>query len=181
MQTTPTIRVTRFAQLEPGDLFILRRQHERYVGLMVRDSAENGQTFLLPIGPSLPRFMTYPSLTVDPGTTVISFGKDYILSLPTDPAAWEDEPPPASVTAIAVTDAGVFLRCNFLPHRDQFRACYVDLTDGEICIRGTGTSAAYAEPLGIRAYATRWELLTTTTPPRSILNYPFNASEGATG
>jgi len=169
----PSLRVTRFAQLEPGDLFILRRREERYVGLTVHDATEEGQKLLLPIGPTLPNFMTYPTLISDPGATVISFGKDYTARLPIGPGAWEDDEPPAAVTAIAVAEDGVFLRCNFSNHPHHFQACYVDLKDGEICATGRGRGAVYARPNGIRAFATHWDFITIEEPARSILTYPF--------
>jgi hypothetical protein len=174
MQSNPPLRVTRFAQLSPGDLFILRRRDERYVGLVVHDSTEDGQTLLLPIGPTLPSFMTWPTLTEDhPGATVISFGADYAARLPVDPAGWEDEEPPAAVTALVVAEGATFLRCNFSPRPGQFQACYVNLADGEICTSGGGRGGFYVRPSGIRAYATRWELSTTERPARTILSYPF--------
>lgn len=178
MKATPPLRVARLAQLSAGDLFMMPVQDGGHVGLVVHERADN-QTLMLPIGPTLPRSLTYPTLVNPGGATVISFDKDFVVQLPADVSAWQVDEPPPEVTALAVTDAGTFLRCNFSPRERHFQACYVGLADGEICVAGTGPSAAFVPPKGIKAYAVRWSVLTTEDPPRTILAYPFAAPNTA--
>lgn len=174
MQTTPPLRATRFAQLSPGDLFILQSCEASCVALVVEDDTQSEpQRLALPIGPTLPRYLTYPIPMPDLGVTVTSFGPDFCLQWPTEPDAWSEEEPPIAVTAMALADHGPFLRCNFSNLPNHFQACFVDLTTGKICSEGKGASGRYIRPPGTRAYATRWAFLTLERRPRTILSYPF--------
>jgi hypothetical protein len=179
VRTSPKLRASRFAQIKPGELFILVRRSQRYVGLKAHDctcaAGDEGEHLLLPIGPSLPDGMTFPTLINDPAATVVSFGQDYIVRLPTGPGDWFDDEPPEAVFALALTEDSIFLRCNFSPVPGHFRACYVNLSDGEICGVGSGSNAHYIAPPGIKAYATRWELETDENPRRTVLSYPFTS------
>jgi len=180
MQTTPPLRAARFAQLTPGDLFICESRDTRWIALVAEDNTQSEpQRLVLPIGPTLPQYMTYPTLMQDFGFTATSYGHDFCLQWPIEPCAWSEEEPPVAVTAMALTENAAFLRCNFSPQPNHFQACFVDLATGKICSDGKGASGRYIRPPGTRAFASRWALLTLEKPPRTILSYPFAPGQAA--
>jgi hypothetical protein len=169
MQPTPKLRVARFAELKPGELFVYEARRVSHVALAVRNSAQD-EMLILPLGPTLPEYMTYPTLFNDPGTTVVSFGKDFALRLPVAPDAWSSEAPSPEVNAVALNKDGAFLRCNFSTHPRDFQPCYVDLTTGDVVVNQPGHAARFVKPPGILAYATSWSLTTLEDPARVILD-----------
>ena len=169
MQATPKLQATRFAQLKAGELFIYEMGRTRHVALAVRNSAQD-EMLVLPLGPTLPAFMTYPTLFNDPGMTVVSFGKDFALRWPVAPDAWTSEAPTPEVTAMALNKDGAFLRCNFSPRPADFQACFIDLATGQVVVNQPGHAARFVKPPGILAYATSWSFTTFEDPRRVILD-----------
>ena len=169
---TPTLTATRFAQLQPGELFLCRHGAGATVALVACDPTDENRKLILPLGPRLPAGMASPTLVDDPGTTVVSFGRAFTVRLPTDPEAWQDQEPDAAVTPMVLTGNSLFLRCNCDTRVGVFRPCFVDLGDGRIVVQGVGRPGQFSAPPGIRAYALRWELVTTEPKPRMILAYP---------
>jgi hypothetical protein len=174
VKITPSLKVRRSAKLNAGDLFLFGGPGARWVGIAVHDGIEDNG-LLLPIGPTLPGPMKFPTLLDDRGATVISFGSDYVVQLPTDPSAWSVEDPPVETSSLAITEESVFLRCNYAREPDQFSPCFVDLANGEICISGKGRGAAFTRPGGISAFTTQWSFLTAEDSPRKIIGHPFSA------
>jgi hypothetical protein len=91
MKILPTLIVTQFAQLEPGDLFVFPYGEGACVALKVRESDED--MLMVPLGPVFPDGLTHPSLVSAPSATVISFGKEYTLRLPSHAGGWRASPP----------------------------------------------------------------------------------------
>jgi hypothetical protein len=52
MKVSPSVVVTRFAQLAPGDLFMVPSAEEACVAMKVRDP--DGDSLMLPLGPAFP-------------------------------------------------------------------------------------------------------------------------------
>jgi len=168
MLIAPQLAVTRFAQLRPGDLFIYPYGEDAFVALKVM--APDGDMLFMPMGPGFPDGLTYPRLLHEPAATVISFGKDYILRLPTRPKSWRSEPPPAETHCIVMAEDGAYVRASFVPEKMGYRACYVALGSGTIATDGSST---YSAPRGHMSFALEWEMLTQEAKPRQILAYPW--------
>jgi hypothetical protein len=171
MLLAPGLAVTRFAQLQPGDLFILPYEEGGFVALKV--SAPDGDMLMVPIGPSFPDGLPYPCLVAEPASTVISLGKKYALRLPTRPEGWRLAPPGPQIHCIAVTEEGAFVRASFVPPEDGYKPCYIALETGAIVTAGSGRLQPYVAPRGPLAFAVEWELLTQEAKPQRILACPW--------
>ena len=163
------LNVTRFSQTEPGDLFMFPHSDGLSIAMTVTDPANDGEKLVVILGPDFPRGMIGPSLMTPPGTTVMSFGKEYTISLPCEVEGWLMNVPSDDVSCLIFTDQGkIFIRANYrLP--DRFRPCYIDMQNGEI--HTDKFMREYIMPRGDRAFAVKWELMTTEKKPRTILSY----------
>jgi hypothetical protein len=96
--------------------------------------------------------------------TVVSFGQNYEVQLPTSPKFWSDIPPAKDCHCIVLAGETIFFRVNSAGRPDEFRACYV---------APTGGSVLEMQPKGILAYALAWEIVTpgTQTNSQSIVKY----------
>jgi len=171
MEVVTKPKVTRFAQLQPGDLFIFQHPAGTSVAVKATDPVSDGDPLAVVVGPSFPVGPARPMLYNPSQTTVVSFGKDYTIRLPSSADGWRTNEPPAEADFIVVTDAGgVFLRANFRAPA-AFSPCYVDMSSGEILCNKAGRQ--YIEPREIKAFALAWELLTNEQKPRPIFSYPI--------
>ena len=173
MEITPDLKVTRFAQLAPGDLFICPHGDVAFVAMVAKDPTEDGEKVMVPLGPVFPDGVNGPSLVRRARTTVIAFGKEYALRLPTHARGWRANEPASDISCILVTENGAYLRANFRPpQHGEFSACYIDIATGLVQTTGTGPQQQFAPPRGLAAFAVAWEIVTTEKEPRMILAYP---------
>ncbi len=124
---------------------------------------------VVPLGPFFPDGLNCPSLIGEPAATVLSYGKEYTLQLPTRPEGWSITAPAPETHCMVLTEEGAFVRANFGPQGQGYRPCYIAMATGTIVQHGM----AYVEPRGHKAYALEWELLTREAEPRRILAYPW--------
>ena len=168
MEVIGKLKVTRFAQTEPGDLLMYTARDGLFPAMTVTDPTNDGDRLVVIIGADFPQGMKYPSLMTPSATTVISFGKDYTLRLPSRVKGWVTAEPPDNVNCLVLADDGrLFLRANYGP-LEEFRPCYIDMDSGEI--QTDRDARRYVVPAGIRAFAVEWDLLTIEKEPRSILS-----------
>jgi len=156
MEVSPKLVVTRFAQLDAGDLFMYRLRGDACVGMVVEDPTANGERLQLPLGPTFPQGITGPTVLIAEAVTVVSFGKDFHLRLPVHPGGWVDAEPPSDRHCVVVGSTGIYLRANRSPIQfggDKFRPCYIDMATGLINITGSGAFGEFAVPSGAKAYA----------------------------
>ena len=100
MQRIPKVRIDRFAQLDPGDVFVYPRSGGSCLALKALDDEANGEQLILPLGPTYPPSTGGPRLIVPEGFTVISYGKDYTLRLPSATDAWSHRAPAVTRPAL---------------------------------------------------------------------------------
>ena len=165
----------RFAKLEPADLFLFFDESGAFFALLATDPTQNGERYIAPFSAVLSQHRG-PTLMVPKNSTVISFGKEYSLRLPSDASGWRVERPSDDVPCILITDDGRrYLRVNPVPNYlggiDQ-PACYVDMKSGVINAYGSGIFQQIVQPAGIIAFAVKWEILTTEKEPRLIITQP---------
>ena len=172
MQIDPRIKVARFAQLEPGDLFIYPHADGSCISMHVVDPTRDGDVVMLVLGPDFPRGMEGPGLLQAPTATVISFGKDYVLRLPSSAQVWKTALPASDIHCIAVTPEKVYIRANYDGGQQPFQPCYIDMEAGRVHATEAGPFGRPSPPPGAPAFALEWELVTIGSKPRAILSYP---------
>jgi hypothetical protein len=168
METTPKVRIDRFAQLSPGDLFIFAHENGMCVAIKVVDPANDDDMLVIPLGSTFPTNITCPTLMSEQTMTVIAFEKDYALRLPSQANGWCVDAPPPDKHCFAVTERGIYLRTNFAPTGNPFQACYVDIKSGAVLSNGR----QYILPIKPLVYAIEWGFFTNEKDPRVILSYP---------
>jgi hypothetical protein len=168
MKAVPSLRITRFAQLKSGDLFLWRYEDQACVAMVAVDPTQDGDKRAIVLGPKFPTGSIGPTLVSPRGTTAIFFDNEYVIRLPVHASGWLDVTPPQDVCCILVTEQGAYFRVNSIRSRDEFRPCYVNVATGLIC----ASDFAYREPGGVPAFAVHWEIATDESEPRIILAYP---------
>jgi hypothetical protein len=170
MEISMKPKITRFSQTSPGDLFMFSHREGLSIALTASDPTTDYEKIPAVLGPSFPQGKTGPSIIQIPGSTLISFEKNYELRLPSDPSGWSIEEPPAETHCLVVANPGnVFLRCDFSRYGDS-QFCFVNVETGEI--EANQSRGSFIRPSGYLAFAIRWQILTTETEPRSILSFP---------
>lgn len=168
LKIEPKLRLCEFEELSPGDLFIYFHDNGSCVALKVEDPTQNGEKLIVPFGPAFPRSLNGPNLLQGRQENVISFGKDYVLRLPSYAEGWSRSEPSANVPCILKTSDSSFLRTNFSPRIEEFLPCYIDMSTGLIHSDTGRLQDQFTRPRGVRAVAVDWELMTTERKPRLI-------------
>jgi hypothetical protein len=174
MEFTPNARSSRFAQLDPGDLFIVRDDTGSYVALAVKDpnSVKNPNAtdkMVLLLGPASPTVPHVPALTNLPQQTpVVSFGKDYKVRLPCNATAWLSTEPPVEDQCVVLADDKLCIRARF-GNGVRLSRCYVSVEDGILLLDGAGR---FAGPGVDCAYTLDWAFLTNERHAREIISSP---------
>jgi hypothetical protein len=158
MKTTPKITVTRFEQLKSGDLFIWLDEDERCIALKAENPEMNGEKLIVPLGPKFPREVGGPRLLKWAATTVISFGQNYEIELPTAPECWLPTHPKQAQNCLLIAEDAIFFRANSSPRPDEFEPCYIRATNGVV---------NFTRPPGIFAFVVGWKIVTTISVPVS--------------
>lgn len=173
MKITPPLKVTRFAKLAPGTLFICLHSAGTWLAIVAEDPTRNGEKTGMLLGPDIPtEFVGLPLIDLS-SNTVISFELEYELRLPISAAGWRNSPPAPSEHCLLVlqSDDGPhpYWRANCRTGLGQFKDCYVDSVSGQIV---AGRMHEYTQPAGVGAYAIEWGLWTIEAEPREILRSP---------
>jgi len=179
MKITPELKVTRFAQLKPGELFLYFHDDGASVGLAAKNPVQFGDMSIVSLGPKF--LPTVGGPTIDspqnsPGyrSALLSYGSDYVLRLPVSSQAWRSGTPGADLPCIAVAQEDIYIRANCVPPGQEFRPCYVAVKEGKIL--GSSESRKYFE-LRDPLFALEWQIVTTEEKPRTILSCPFAKPE----
>jgi len=179
---TPNFKATRFSQLKAGDLFLFPDQSGFAVALAAADPVE-GEIVMITLGPAPEKA---GRLTTGPQENVLSLGNDYELRLPSHPAGWSVEAPPADRLCFVLSSHGPepsgqtpYLRAMFGATQTGFRFCYLDVKTGRILAFASQWPSPYVTPGGICGFAVEWSLLTKETKPRVILSYPAPHGAGS--
>lgn len=174
MRTTPNLKATRFAQLDPGDLFLYCSDAGFSVAMAVLEPID-GDKLVLSLGPIFPANLPGPSVqSPGPVRDVLSYGKEYVLMLPCEPQGWTSTEPPPDKHSIVIGAQGVYIRANFALSGMPFHPCYVGLPEGKIITSNSGgIRPQFTKPGGALTHALNWKIVTTEPDPRSILSYPF--------
>jgi hypothetical protein len=149
MKLVPHLTAARFEQLKPGELFIALEGDRTCLALTAQDPEKDNAKLIVLLGPKFPEGIKGPHVVGWAAISVVSFGADYELRLPLEPASWSDAEPGPSMSCALLADGAPFFRANFSPTENQVRACYVKAADGTIF---------YRRPPGIHAFALSYEI-----------------------
>jgi hypothetical protein len=174
MDSTPKLKIDRFAQLHPGELFLFEYGNARCVGLVAEYRDPDPQNLLLPLGPIFPGNDPGPRL-MSGHFAAVSFGRDFTIRLPVDPKNWTDKEPDRDCNCLTLSENGLYFRANGNPDPDgRFVPCFLNAANGVVeVIQGSLPPGRFTRPAGTLAFALAWEILTTEAKPRTILKYPF--------
>jgi hypothetical protein len=143
MKVDPSLKSDRFAQLKPGDLFIHPLRGNPSFAMKVVDPSMDGDTYVLPLGPTFPNDPRQPRLYDERGVTTASFGKDFIFQLSVRPSAWSVELPDEKYFCAALAGEAAYLRVNYDQHHaNRYLVRWVKLADG-VLHENIGSVAAF--------------------------------------
>ncbi len=165
MDIIPSARVLRFGQLEPGELFLDLEAGEACYAFKTAPSSNGDSSGMVLVGPTFYQNVAESFISPRQPATVLSFGKDYSILLPTEPTAWSAAGPSRIPVCLAIAGTDAFICANgYSPQ--NYLSCYVNVKTGAILEK---------RPPGSIAFTNSWEiaLLGATHPPRSILKYPL--------
>jgi|SRR5579862_3460416 len=164
MEVEPELIATRVAQLKPGDLFVFPSWLSQSYALKVVDPAEDGDTFIVPLGPKFPSDPHQPRLYAEQAGTTISFGKEFIFKFSVIPEAWSENEGQFDCFCAALVEGEAYLRANCDRYAGGYKRCWIRLSTGII---------SHHNLPGIAAYSTRWEIMLPQgqLPPKPLLQH----------
>jgi hypothetical protein len=166
MEIVPPVRVARFEQLEPGELFIYIDGTQKFYALKTQQPSSGDRSTMVLLGPSFIQDIKESILVPWQPVTVLSFGKSFSVLPSLDLASWSLAGSTRQSVCLAVADADVYICTNGGSSPHQYFPCFVEVKTGAI-IEG--------HLPGTAAFTATWEIavLGTKHPPRSILKYPL--------
>src|SRR5580704_11132718 len=168
MKVVPDLKVTRYAQLKAGELFLYFHENGLSIAVAAANPVELGDLYIVTLGPKFPAAMTGPTIhSANRSSSLLSYSSDYVLRLPAGSQAWSSEPPAAGLPCVAVAQDDTYIRANAAPLGRGFHSCYVSAKQGRIL--GSSNAMQYL-PLRDPIFALEWEILTIEEKPRTILS-----------
>ena len=165
MNIHPPLDVSRFEQLEPGDLFVFEQRGLSMLAMKTGTPSTGDRSNIALLGPEFPEGISEAYLLPWQPTTVMSFGKEFTVALPTEPRAWIFGGSTRDPVGVAVCGDKTYLCVHGGPSPSHFFQCYVEFGTGAI-IEGRLTGSV--------AYTSQWEIGLTGPGQmwRSIVKYP---------
>src|SRR5579863_4443765 len=112
MDSTPSLRVARIAQLDPGELFLFKHAEANHIGFRCHyDDNSSPKPWILPLNPELVAMANGPRLfTLN--ATAVSFGLAFTIQLPTEREAWSETVPTDDYPCLVLVGSSLFFRGN---------------------------------------------------------------------
>lgn len=166
MDVIPTVRSTRFEQLQPGDLFMYLDGRESFYALKTQPPAKDHQSMMVLLGPTFIQGEQESTLLGWQGVTVLSVGKNFTVFPSLDPAAWNPTGPNRTSVWLAVSDENTYVCTNGSSSPRMFHPYFVEMKTGAIVER---------QLPGSPVFTNAWEIAVTGAghPPRTVLKYPL--------
>jgi len=172
MEISLKVRATRFAQVEAGDLFLMRNDTGAYVALAVEGGPrQQDDLMMLLLGPPSDKTPEIPKLTyLSRDWSIVSLGKSYELRLPCDSEDWLSAEPQKLHPLVVLEEEKLYIRARF-NFAGQSATVYVDINKGKLRLDGSGN---FIRPDHHCAYVLKWSLWTVEQPaPQAILSFPL--------
>jgi len=167
MEVSPPVNITRFEQLEPGDLFIYMSKHGSCYALKTEKAKDEDPSDILILGPDFPYEPKESMLLRWQATTVVSFGKSYSIILPTKPSEWFLDGNTRTPVCLAICGEDVYVCTNGGISPGHFFPCFVEVKTGKIIEKKLP---------GITAYTNQWKIALPGVEVRTILEYSTKGS-----
>jgi hypothetical protein len=166
MEIIPSAVVTRFEQLEPGDLFLYMQGEHKFYALKTQQPPNGDRSTMVTLGPSLLLNSSESFLLPWQAATVMSLGKNFSILLPTEVSAWSAMGPNRTPVCLAVAEETAFICTNGGAGPNQYFACFVDVKTGAIREARLQSAAIFTNS---------WQIavLGANHPPRTILKFPL--------
>ena len=166
MEISPEVKVARFEQLEPGDLFIYMNDRAPCFALKTQKDTQSGDDEgLVILGPQFPYDAEESFLMPWRAATALSYGKDYTVVLPTKPSAWKTTGSTRAAVHLAIAEGEVFVCANGGLSPSDFYQAYVEMKTGRIIPKRLHATALFTN---------EWEIVIPGPDGRSrtLLKYP---------
>jgi hypothetical protein len=167
MEIVPQIAVSRFEQLEAGDLFIFLDHRHTFYALKTKEPRNGDRSMMVLLGPSFGQDVEESLLVGWQPTTVLSLGKGFSILPSLDPASWWTAGSTRRPVCLAIANDQIYICANGGLSPREYFPCFVEVTTGAIFERRLPTSLA--------AYTCDWEIAVfgSNHPARSIIKYPL--------
>lgn len=150
MEIFPPVKVTRFEQLKPGDLFIYPDKRQSCFAIKVEKQSADDSSGMVVLGPNFPDGISESFILEWQPATVISFGKEYSILLPQAPDLWFLSGSLREPVCIAVCEQRAYVCANGGSNEQRFLQCFVEFSTGKLVER---------QLPGHVAYTNNWEIV----------------------
>ncbi len=167
MNIVPALRVTRFEQLAPGELFILFSGSERFYALKTKAPNEHSEPQMVVLGPRFIAGDNESFLLAWQASTVLSYGKDFSVVPSSHPDHWFDEGSRRTPVCLAISEERAYICTNGAHSPAMFTPRYVEMATGTVEHR-----------LSNPVFTTHWriEIVSSGREPLVLLHFPSAAS-----
>jgi hypothetical protein len=174
MEIIPPARVTRFEQLEPGELFLYLEGRQRFYALKTERPKSGDQSQMVLLGPTFFGEIAESFLVAWQPATVVSFGKNCSILLSNGPESWVSTGSTRRPVCLAIAGEKTYICTNGGSSPHDYFPSYVDVKTGGIIEARLPDSAAFTNT---------WEIavLGNNHPTRTILRYPLESANGSQG
>ena len=172
MEVIPAMRVARFEQLEPGELFLCVDGRDPFYAIKTQKPSSGDRNEMVLLGPKFVHDVTESFLVAWAPVTVLSFGKTFTIVLPNDPASWSVTGPSREPLCLAISGDSTYICTNGGDSPQRYFPCFVDVKTGAIIERRLPEVAAFTNTWEIAA-------LGADHLPRAILKFPLESAARA--
>lgn len=150
MEIFPPVNVARFDKLAPGDLFICPHESGSFFALKTEEPTKSDSDCAVVLGPHFPYGPKESALMNLQHKTVISFGDNYSILLPTEPDLWLFSGNMRKPVCVAVCEQNVYVCTNGSASPEHFFQCFVEFSTGKL------VEGRLSGPV---AYTNNWEIV----------------------
>jgi hypothetical protein len=170
LDIVPPLRVDRFEQLEPGDLFMQWDGQRTSYALKTQPMLRGDRNAMVLLGPTFIQEVRESYIVPWQPLTVVSLGKDFSILPSLDPASWLFNGSTRAPICLAIAEDRVYVCTNGGPSPQHYMACFVEVKTGAIFERRL--------PGSLAAFTCDWEIVVSSPNhvPRSVIKYPLQTS-----
>jgi hypothetical protein len=143
MQALPSVKIERYEQLKPGDLFSFRHHKTTSFALKCAKNRDGDPEEMVILGPHFPYPQPVAAIVPWEAVTVVSYGSDFTVMLPTNPDSWVENGGTEKAVCLAVGKDGNFICADGGKVPGMHALCFVDVATGRILDKGRPSMALY--------------------------------------
>lgn len=163
MELIPALRVTRFEQLDAGELFISFSGHERFYALKTLRERDADQAQMVVLGPQFIAGGNESFLLNWQASTVLSYGKEFAVLPSPHPEHWLEDGNRRAPVCLAISDDQVYICTNGGHSPSMYTPRYVNMATGAVERR-----------LSSAVFTTHWriEIVSPDRQPLVLIQFP---------